>query len=188
MRNKKIFALVVVGMLTAGVLSAQQEKPNLLSANTFGGTLKISEGVVAPDGSSKSSKIERTQTTDSEGLLRTDKFESKPNGAYTFSVYAKAGSPGAKLYLRFLPAEKPGTAINEVVVAFDLEKGTIAYGGALYKDKVAMVPKDDGWYLCSITGNAVDGTNHLLDIGVTSKSVCGGNEGDFVYFWNARLE
>jgi hypothetical protein len=188
MSNKKIFALLVVGMLIAGVVSAQQEKPNLLSANTFGGSLKKSEGVVAPDGSSKSLKIERTRTSNGEDNLRTGKFESKTNGAYTFSVYAKAGSPGAKLYLRFLPAEKPGTAINEVVVAFDLEKGTIAYGGALYKDKIAMAPKDDGWYLCSITGNAAEGTHHLLDIGVTSKSVCGGNEGDFVYFWNARLE
>ena len=195
MFKKTKIVLVAVGMLSACMLFAQatdsivkSSKPNLLSVKfeEWQQNAKMAEGVVSPDGTSKSVRLSRKTSGDNESQLRTGDFEVKPNVVYTLSVYAKAGTPGTKLNLRFIAAEKPDSKPVDRYVAFNLENGTVSYSGTLFK--ASIEPKGDGWYLCSITGTALDGPNKLIDIQVTSKGVCGGNEDDFIYVWNARLE
>ena len=195
MIKKMKIALVAVGILSSCMMFAQATdsivkslKPNLLSVKLeeWQQNAKMAEGIVSPDGSTKSARLSRKTSGDNESQLRTGDFEVKPNVVYTLSVYAKAGTPGTKLNLRFIAAEKPDSKPADTYVAFNLENGTVSYSGTLFK--AAIEPKGNGWYLCSITGTALDGPNKLIDIQVTSKGVCGGNEDDFIYVWNARLE
>jgi len=190
--NMKLkIALLAVAMLSAGLLFAQKADGsiNLLNPNFTSGDwnswVTVEEGVAAPDGSGNSYKISRKETSGNESLLRAGHFQIAPR--MKLSVFAKAGSPGAKLYLRLLFAEKPDSKLDESVVAFDLEDGTISQKGDLFEAK--MEPGDNGWYQCSITGQSIDEPPYkFLDIGVTSNGVVGGVEGDFIYIWNPILE
>jgi hypothetical protein len=143
----------------------------------------------APDGTTTADRFTRTTTGTAENNVR---FASSQINAtsYTFSCYVKAGSSGAKLYMRNLAID---SGIANGVVHFNPADGTVSLTyGSTYTGNASMIDVGGGWYRCRISGTTLNPiVNNLLDIGVTDgagPSAVGGVSGAFVEVWGAQLE
>lgn len=141
----------------------------------------------SPDGTNTADRGTRTTTAAGENMRRAVTTQAI-NTTYTLSVYVKANTAGARLYVRNLAVNN---TITTGVVQFNPADGTVSttYGSA-YVGKATMTAVGNGWYRCSITGTtpAVVATN-FIDIGVTDgTSAVGGNAANSVFIWGAQLE
>jgi hypothetical protein len=147
---------------------------------------KTANIAVAPDGTTTADRL-TCSVTATENNIR---FASSQTNAttFTFSCYVKAGSAGARLYLRNIAIDSSST---NGVVQFNPENGTVSLTyGSTYIGNASMTDVGGGWYRCRIsgtTGNPI--ANNLLDIGVTNGATAGGGVvGLFVDIWGAQLE
>jgi hypothetical protein len=181
--------------LAAKGLLIEQQRTNLQTyseqfdnAIWSAGTLTIATNTtVSPDGTSSADTGTRPTTGATENMRRATTAQAV-NTAVTLTVYVKANTAGARLYLRNLAVDNTTTT---GVVQFNPADGTISttYGSA-YVGKATMTAAGNGWYRCSITGTtpAVIATN-FIDIGVTDgTSAVGGVAGNSIFIWGAQLE
>jgi hypothetical protein len=176
-----------------GLLVEEQRTNLLLNSNNFSlvgspGNLTVATDTTAsPDGLTNGDTLTRGANNASEANIRTTTSQAIST-AYALSVYVKAGSAGAKLYLRNL-AVNNGTTNG--VVHFDPSNGSVSLTyGSTYTGKATMTPVGGGWYRCVITGTTTSSiSTNFVDIGVTSGAgAVTGTSGDFVYAYGAQLE
>lgn len=140
----------------------------------------------APDGTTTAETATRTATGSAENNVRYTTTQAVST-AYTYTCHVKAGSAGAKLYLRNIAVDSGAT---NGVVHFDPSNGTISLTfGSTYTGNATMTSVGNGWYRCTIKGTT-PGTiaTNFLDVGVTNGSTAtGGTAGDFIYIWGADL-
>lgn len=146
----------------------------------------IANDTTPPTGLTGGSRLTRTTTGTSENVVPAD-LGARPAGqSMVFSVYAKAGSAGAMLYLRNLYVE--GT-LPSGVVRFNLATGALDLVGTAYTGNCGMESVGGGWYRCWIRGASITTpAANRIDIGITSSGTVGGTAGDFIYATGAQLE
>lgn len=141
--------------------------------------------ITSPDGTVNADALVRGVNNAAEAMLRVTTTQAIST-AYTLSVYAKAGTAGAYLYLRNLAIDG---GLPSGLVVFNLANGTIVSNGATYSSPI-ITSVGNGWYRCAIIGTtpAVIPTN-FVDIGVCNASgVVTGLSGDTVNIYGAQLE
>jgi hypothetical protein len=141
--------------------------------------------VVSPDGSATADTLVRGASANIEAMVRATTTQSTST-TYTLSVYVKAGTAGAYLYLRNLAVNN---ALPNGLVVFNPATGLIVSAGSGYAS-ATMLPVGNGWHRCVLTGTtpASIATN-LVDIGTCNAAgVATGNVGDAIYIWGAQLE
>ena len=151
-------------------------------------TLTIAANSTAsPDGTVNADTGTRTTTGVTENMRRATTAQAIST-TYTVTVYVKANTAGARLYMRNLAVDNTATT---GVVQFNPADGTVSTTyGSTYVGKATMTAAGNGWYRCSITGTT-GGTiaNNFIDIGVTDgTSAVGGNAANSVFIWGAQLE
>ena len=151
-------------------------------------TLTIAANSTAsPDGTVNADTGTRTTTGVTENMRRATTAQAIST-TYTVTVYVKANTAGARLYMRNLAVDNTATT---GVVHFNPADGTVSTTyGSVYVGKATMTAAGNGWYRCSITGTT-GGTiaSNFIDIGVTDgTSAVGGAAGNSVYIYGAQLE
>ena len=142
---------------------------------------------VAPNGTTTADSLTRTTTSSAENNERQTTAQAVST-SYTLSVYVKANTAGARLYLRNLAIDSSTTT---GVVQFNPADGTISLTyGSTYTGKASMTNEGNGWYRCQITGSTGGSiTNNLIDVGVTDgTSAVGGTAGNSIFAWGAQLD
>ncbi len=139
----------------------------------------------SPDGTTNADSLIRGATNASESMLRITTTQAIST-AYTFSVYAKAVTAGAYLYLRNLAVD---FGLPSGLVVFNLANGTIVSSGSFYPSPI-ITSVGNGWYRCVISGTTPASiTNNLADIGVCNvANAVTGISGDTIYIYGAQLE
>lgn len=187
------FTRASVGSLYDGKTTAKSEENLLTYSQDFARSIWtkesltiISDGSLAPNGSSPASLVVEGTANSDHRVYQAGTYSSGSSAYYTFSVYAKMYGR-RYLLLRLANASYYYTAV------FDLQAGTyssateVGYTGSTY----SITSVGNGWYRCSITiyGNL---TNQV--IALSNTSVAAGNiiyAGDGVsgaYLWGAQLE
>ncbi len=179
--------------LAANGLLIEEQRTNLLTwSEDFSNAVYsknnstvTANATTAPDGTTTADALVRGANNAAEAMLRVTTTQAIST-AYTLSIFAKAGTASAYLYLRNLAVD--GGLPNGLVV-FNPATGAIVSSGSSYTS-TSMVPFGNGWYRCIVTGTT-PGTiaNNFIDIGVCNASgVVTGNAGDTVNVWGAQLE
>ena len=139
----------------------------------------------SPDGTTNADSLIRGATNVGESMLRITTTQAIST-AYTFSVYAKAVTAGAYLYLRNLAVDG---GLPSGLVVFNLANGTIVSSGSSYPSPI-ITSVGNGWYRCVISGTTPASiTNNLADIGVCNvANAVTGISGDTIYIYGAQLE
>ena len=155
------------------------------AAYTKGNITVTANVATSPDGTTNANSFIRGASNTIESNLRITTTQAIST-AYTLSVYAKAGTAGAYLYLRNLAVDN---AIPSGVVVFNLANGTIVSNGSSYPSPI-ITSVGNGWYRCVISGTTPASiANNLADFGVcnAANSVTG-NSGDTIYIYGAQFE
>lgn len=155
---------------------------------TSGSGLTIAaNSTVSPDGLTTADTGTRTTTGVTENMRRATTAQAI-NTTYTLSVFVKANTAGARLYIRNLAVDNTTTT---GVIQFNPADGTVSTTyGSTYVGKATMTSAGNGWYRCSITGTT-GGTiaSNFIDIGVTDgTSAVGGVAGNSVFLYGAQIE
>jgi hypothetical protein len=141
-----------------------------------------------PNGTNTADKLTRTATNTTEASLQQTSIVAGVGAPLCYSIYGKAGSAGAFLYLRMIYVD---SALPSGIVVFNLSTGAIAFTGSTYTGKASMVSVGNGWWRCSITANAISAPPaNRIDVGTTNNSIggIGGTAADFIFIWGAQFE
>ena len=141
--------------------------------------------LASPDGAVTADTLVRGASTTTQATLRVTTTQAIST-AYTLSVYVKAGTAGAYLYVRNLAVND--TLPNGLVV-FNPATGLVVSAGSAYTS-ATMLSVGNGWYRCVVTGTTPASiANNLVDVGTCNASgVVTGGTGDSIYLWGAQLE
>ena len=179
--------------LAAKGLLVEEQRANLLlhSEDFTNGVWAPNNATVAgnsiasPSGLTTGDTLTRGAGNTIEAMVRYTTSQAI-NTTYTLSVFAKAGSAGALLYLRNI-------ADNNTLVTlatFALDGTNTVTPNANFVGSTRIVSVGNGWYRCSIT-SATGGTisGNLVDIGCSnSPGVVTGTSGAFIYLYGAQFE
>lgn len=189
--------LQFVGGVAVGRVAPEGASSNrLLQSSAFnnavwsGGSVTVTSGLLAPDGSFSSSKIIPTSTGSSSRTKGQSIQGSVSQGEnYTASVFAKSAGYN---YLQFVWSGG-ATGINTAFVNFDLISGAVYNTSGL---DVSIFSVGNGWWYCSarvpVTGDASAGKLTVFGIvpALTSarSAVSTGDGVSGVELWGSQIE
>jgi hypothetical protein len=147
--------------------SQQFEHPDWSAANIT----VTANAIASPDGTTNADKIESTTTVNSYVNQSTSNV-----GAYTHSVYAKAGNVSSFTIL--WASYNGGKAAT-----FNLSNGTATTEGATVSATITNV--GNGWYRCTTTDTSA---NYIVLISLNNVSNTAISIGSYIYLWGAQAE
>ena len=128
---------------------------------------------ISPDGTLNASKYQEDSQTGSH-LFRRQSLSITNGLSYTGSIFAKKGE------LTSILLQSNSSSRWVASASFDLENGTVTSGTGVIKNY------GNGWYRCSISGDAVQTTT---DAGIEMyTSVGAGRNGDGLFMYGAQFE
>lgn len=166
---------------TNGALLLEPQRTNLITYSNdftnsgwshFRGTI-TANAIISPDGTLNASRYQEDSQTGSH-MFRRQSLSITNGLSYTGSIFAKKGE------LTSIILQSNSSSRWVASATFDLENGTVTSGTGVIENY------GNGWYKCSISGNAVQTTADAgLEI-LTSSSV--GRNGDGLYMYGAEFE
>jgi hypothetical protein len=147
--------------------SEQFNNPDWSSANIT----VTANAIASPDGTTNADKLESTTTVNSYVNQSTSNV-----GAYTHSVYAKAGNVSSFTIL--WASYNGGKAAT-----FNLSNGTATAVGATVSATITNV--GNGWYRCTTTDTSA---NYIVLISLNNDTNTAISIGSYIYLWGAQAE
>ena len=164
-----------------GALLLEPESTNLITySNDFSdssweasrGTI-IDNATTSPDGTLNASKYEEDSQTGSH-LFRRQSLSITNGLSYTGSIFVK------KSELTSITLQSNSSSRWVALATFDLENGVVTSGTGVIENY------GNGWYRCSISGDAVQTTS---DAGLEMYTSVGvGRDGDGLFMYGAQFE
>ena len=140
--------------------------------STFRGTI-TANSITSPDGNLNASRYQEDGQTGSH-MFRRQSLSLTNGLSYTGSIFAKKGE------LTSIILQSNSSSRWVASATFDLENGLVTSGTGIIENY------ENGWYRCSISGNAVQTTGDAgLEV-ITSIGV--GRDGDGLYAYGAQFE
>jgi hypothetical protein len=140
--------------------------------------------IISPSGALNADTLTRGSFA-SEAMARQATSQAVST-THTLSVFAKAGSAGALLYLRNVADNVVGTPL----VTFALDGSNTMTPNVNFVGSSTITPFGNGWYRCTITSTtAAVISGNLIDIGCsTNAGNLTGTAGAFIYVYGSQLE
>jgi len=146
--------------------------------------INVTDETAAPDGTNTAVKWQQARQS---GQLSTpfNNPRYKSGVPYTFSVYAKPGSPSMSFYILLYGFAYAGRSSVNVGVQFFLTptSTTISDGSGGTADSYGIVPVGNGWYRCWMTS-----TNRVANNNQGHQFIRYATSDTFAYFWGYQIE
>ncbi len=166
---------------TSGSLKLEPQRTNLVthssdfldsSWNVFRGSV-TADVIISPDGTQNASRYQEDSQTGSH-LFRRQSLSITNGLSYTGSIFIKKGE------LTEITLQSNSSSRWVASAIFDVENGVVTSGTGVIEDY------GNGWYRCSISGNAVQ-TTTVAGLEMYT-SVGTGRDGDGLYMYGAMFE
>jgi hypothetical protein len=144
--------------------------------------INVTDETAAPDGTNTAVKWQQARES---GQLSTpfNNPRYKAGVPYTFSVYAKPGSPSMSFYILLYGFAYTGITNTFPSVQFFLTPTSGTASSSSGVDSFGIVPVGNGWYRCWMTS-----TNRVANNNQGHQFIRYATSNTFAYFWGYQIE